>query len=99
MSLRPGIGRPWFDKYWRDVYAARDGVVREGGRVVPPPRIYDKWLSELPDGFAGERWEELKFGAREERARAFAGDSTRERLIVRERCALAKRAFLHKEKL
>lgn len=97
MSLKPGIGYTWFKKYWREVYGARDGVVRTGGRVVPPPRTYDKWLSELPDDFAVDRYEELKYEQREKRARKFSGDSTRARLEVRERCVKAKRRFLNKE--
>lgn len=98
MSLRPGIGYPWFVKYWRDVYVARDGVVREGGNVVPPPRIYDKWLSELGEEGAW-KMESLKFGDRPLRGRGYRGDSTSARLEVRERCALAKERFLKRSKL
>lgn len=42
MSLKPGIGRAWFERYWREVYPV-DRVVVEG-RELPPPRAYDKWL-------------------------------------------------------
>lgn len=47
MSRNPGIGSQWFEKYWTDVYAARDGVVLPGGVTVPPPRYYDKKLEAL----------------------------------------------------
>jgi hypothetical protein len=95
MSLKPGIGYPWFEKYWRDVYVARDGVVRPGGSVVPPPRIYDTWLSEMDPA----RLEELKFGERPLKGRSFVGDSTKVRLETRERCALAKERFMKRSKL
>lgn len=37
MSLKPGIGKTWFEKYWREVYEARDGIVQQGGKQIPPP--------------------------------------------------------------
>lgn len=48
-SLRPGIGAGWFARYWRDVYLARDGVVREG-KTIRPPRYYDILLDKLGNG-------------------------------------------------
>lgn len=95
MSLRPGIGYTWFRKYWRDVYGVRDGIVQAGGNVIPPPRIYDRWLSELDDA----RLEQLKFGERPLRGRSFVGDSSSVRLEVRERCALAQERFLRRKLL
>lgn len=99
MSLKPGIGYTWFQKYWREVYGVRDGIVLQGGNVMPPPRTYDKWLSELPDDFAGERWEQLKYGERAERAQEFGEDTTKARLETRERCAVAKQRFLNRRTL
>lgn len=46
MSTKPGIGRPWWDKYGRETYIARDGVVLEGGKVVRLPRYYDQLVPE-----------------------------------------------------
>lgn len=84
MSLRPGIGLEWFKKHWTDVYAARDAIVLPGGMHVPPPRYYDKKLEEhIP---------ELRDVKRRDRVlRAFANrlDSTPQRLLVREACAVA----------
>lgn len=42
MSRNPAIGRPWIERYWRDVYP-RDYVVVEG-KEYKPPRYYDRWL-------------------------------------------------------
>lgn len=46
MSLKPGIGKRWIEKYWPEVYRARDAVVKQGGHSQRPPRYYDKWLAE-----------------------------------------------------
>lgn len=40
MSRRPGIGRVWFDKYYKDVYSS-DKVVFKGLKIQPP-KYYDK---------------------------------------------------------
>lgn len=40
MSLRPGIGKPWFDRYWRDAYPS-DYLVIDGLKTKPPA-YYDK---------------------------------------------------------
>jgi len=41
MSLKPGIGQVWFDKFYNDVYPS-DGITMRGGRRIKPPRYYDK---------------------------------------------------------
>lgn len=41
MSRRPGIGREWFLKYWRDVYP-NDFCVTADGHLKKPPRYYDE---------------------------------------------------------
>lgn len=43
-SLKPGIGVPWLERYYRGV-AARDSVVING-MEVRPPRLYDKWMEK-----------------------------------------------------
>lgn len=43
MSLRPGIGRSWIEKFWRDVYP--HGYVVVDGSKMPAPRYYDKWFA------------------------------------------------------
>lgn len=87
MSLRPGIGSRWFEKYGSYV-AAHDRVVTKG---VPakPPRYYDTLLERSdPD-----RMEELK-QARAELAKLGYADQTNERLAVREVVTKAKLSTL-----
>lgn len=50
VSRMPGIGKPWFDKYWSDVYPSDFVVLR--GRQVRPPLYYDRLYSKMdPLGF------------------------------------------------
>lgn len=51
MSRRPGIGKPWFDRYKGDVFPSDEVVIR--GRAMRPPKYYDR-LFELayPSDFA-----------------------------------------------
>lgn len=44
MSRRPGLGRTWFERYWRDVYPKDE--VTLGGKTFKPPRFYDQLLRE-----------------------------------------------------
>lgn len=46
-SRMPALGRPWVERYWRDVYP-RDYVVMDGARMKPP-RYYDKWMDAEHD--------------------------------------------------
>ena len=43
MSLRPGIGAEWYERYAADV-RVRDSVIMPGGRQVKIPRYYDRLL-------------------------------------------------------
>lgn len=87
MSLNRGIGYAWFEKYWRDVFAARCGVVMPGGSTVPPPRYYMDLLAQL-DGFLRDDKDFERYC----NAQKFADDCTPARLRDREVCALAKEA-------
>lgn len=92
MSLKPGIGYTWFQKYWKEVYLARDGVVLQGGRTVPSPRYYDQLLVDTcPD------LKESKDFERYLKSQDFAADCTVDRLAVREQCAKAKLRFLRRD--
>lgn len=85
MSLKPGIGYGFFQKYWREMHSARDGVVLPGGRTVPSPRYYhDKLLEIDPDL---REWRDY---TRYINSKNFAADCTPERLATREKCALAR---------
>jgi hypothetical protein len=86
MSLNPGIGATWFKKYWREVFAARDGCVLPGGAKVPPPRYYDKLLDK-DDGFLKESIDYQRYL----NMVANCDQGTPERLRVRENVALARK--------
>lgn len=45
MSRRPGIGRPWFDKFGVETY--RDDSVVVSGVAVRPPRYFDNLFEEV----------------------------------------------------
>lgn len=75
MSLKPGIGAPWFDKWYED-FLSRDYVVMRG-RKMRAPRYFDRLaLRAFP-----ERAEAL-FALRPDPARM--ADNSRRRLAVRE---------------
>ncbi|QCQ85044.1 replication initiator protein [Blackfly microvirus SF02] len=83
MSLKPGIGATWFDKYQGDVLH-RDAVVVDGVETRIP-RYYDKrFFAAHPTA------EDLVKRVRVERALAVASDNTPDRLRVREIVSLAK---------
>lgn len=77
MSLKPGIGAGWFDKYKDRTYTFDSVVVN--GVECKPPKYYDRLFEkERPDEF-----EDLKF-LREQDAKERAGDNTDPRLVVKE---------------
>jgi len=92
MSLKPGIGRPWFDRFWRDVYLARDGCV-VNGKVLPSPRYYDTLL-ESRDPLLSTDKEFDRYVNSEQ----FKDDCTIERLAVREQVTKARLSFNDKRK-
>lgn len=52
MSLKPGIGAGWFEKFKGDVFP-HDEVVSKGGRRFRPPRYFSTLFErEDPEGFA-----------------------------------------------
>lgn len=92
MSLKPGIGQAWFDKYMSDVYPADQVVVR--GKKCRPPRFYDgKFKKLFPDTF-----DDIQY-ARELEGRSRFEDNTLERLAVKEKVALAKLSLLKRKLL
>jgi hypothetical protein len=87
MSLKPGIGQTWLDKYMSDVYTEDQVVVR--GKKCRPPRFYDnKFKLKFPEEF-----DMIQF-AREMEGRSRAEDNSLERLAVKEKVALAKLSLL-----
>jgi len=87
MSLKPGIGSSWFERYQADVFPA-DEIVHDG-RPHRVPRYYDQKFEAI----CAEEMQKIKL----KRARAAGvhqADQTYERLKVREGVAQARaRAF------
>lgn len=73
MSLKPGIGANWLEKYEKDVFPS-DTLVLDG-KILKPPRYYDQKFGEKNP----EALEEIKT-ARMKRAERFKHDNTPDRL-------------------
>jgi len=77
MSLKPGIGEKWYQKYKSDLYPGDFAIMNH--REVKIPRYYDKMYDLESDDF-----EEIR-ALRKENARKHLRDNTPERLAVREK--------------
>jgi len=87
MSLKPGIGSVWFDRWKADVYP-HDYVIVNGVKVRPP-KYYDKRLTRLDsDAMA------LVSLSRDVKGRAHFEDNSDERLLVKETVHKARSRFL-----
>jgi hypothetical protein len=83
MSLKPGIGADWLEKYESDVYPHDYVVVK--GRKFKPPRYYDKlYASKNPYEF-----EEIQH-SREKRGKLKSEDNSPARLHAKEVVQLDK---------
>jgi hypothetical protein len=82
MSLKPGIGAGFLDRYFGDVFP-RD-FVRVDGRKHKVPRAFNKLL-KVRDGFLLDELQEKRI----KRAELRAADCTPERLAVREQIRIA----------
>lgn len=83
MSLRPGIGAKWYDKFHNDVYP--DGMVVVNGVRCQAPKFYDrKFKKEDPEGF-----EELEL-QRELYRQTHIQEYKPERLLAKERVLKAR---------
>lgn len=92
MSLKPGIGSRWLDKYKSDVYP--NDYVIVNGRKCKPPRYYDsKYATENPYEF-----DELQF-ERQLKSQLYLDDNTPDRLKVKEQVTLAKLSKLKRNKV
>lgn len=79
MSLRPGIGYSWFQKYYADVFP--DDYVIVDGQRRRTPRYYTNLLRRLdPDEYARIKEKRMQNMLKN------AEDNTYERLSVREEC-------------
>ena len=85
MSLKPGIGATWLQKYNTDVYP--EGTVVSRGNKGKSPKFYDKkYKKEKPLEYEDMLYERHK--------RVQPGEHTKERLAVKETVAKAQIAFL-----
>lgn len=81
MSLKPAIGRDWFEKYHCDIFPSDEVIIE--GRKRPMPRYYEKLLKEInKDGV-----QDMK---RTRKKNLNFSDCTPERLKAREQCAKNK---------
>lgn len=87
MSLRPGIGAEWLEKYWRDLYTVHDAIIVDG-KKKRIPRYFDKKMDDLVPLLM----DDVEF-QRQLKAEVFAADNTPERLAVREQVEIARRNF------
>lgn len=91
MSLKPGIGGSWFDKYSSDVYGAGDYVVINGRRCKPP-RYFDKLYKRLDEDAFGELKESREFRAYPKRS-----ENMPSRLAAREKVQKAAISTLRRK--
>lgn len=91
MSLKPGIGRTWFEKFGVDVFP-QDSVVMDG-KKHSVPKYYDRLLA-LQDAFVSDDVEYDRIM----KAAAHVDDCSPERLAVQEHVARA-RLSLSKRKI
>lgn len=84
MSRRPGIGKPWLEKYLSDVFP--DDFVLMRGKKLKPPKFYNaQYERAYPSDY-----EKLKI-ARKRAAEKHAANNTRDRLDARE--------YIHHQKI
>lgn len=90
MSLKPGIGADWYEKFKDDVYPHDYVVVN--GKKCRPPKFYDrKFADDFPYEFDQLVWQ------REREAKALLSDNTDERLAVKEKVVVAKLSRLKRK--
>lgn len=87
MSLKPGIGARWLDRFVTDVYPS--GLMVVNGMQVKPPKYYDRRFRRMDlDAF------EVLCAERDALARANFSDNTDARLAVKEQVTAARVGFL-----
>lgn len=91
MSLKPGIGARFFEKYMSDILP-NDYVISDGFKI-PVPKYYDKLYEKQGGDLESIKWEREKF------AKTVADNNTPERLAVREEVQQAKLRQLRRSEL
>lgn len=92
MSLKPGIGRYWLEKFHEDVYP--EGEVVSRGRLVKPPRYYE---NVARDAYFTPREFKALQGKRLRLSEEKFEDNSTSRLGVREHVAEARFKLFHRE--
>lgn len=87
MSLKPGIGKTFLEKYKSDIYP--NGTMIINGSKQKPPRYYEKWYAELEP----LKYEELQY---ERLLKVNYDDQTKQRLSDAETVLKAK--LTHKKR-
>lgn len=87
MSRRPGIGRPWLERYGKEVYDFDRVVIR--GQKMKPPKSYDQILKTTDPSLYRRIQLDRKLAADEH-----AENNTPDRLVVRSELQHAKADFL-----
>lgn len=88
MSLKPGIGKSWFDKYAKTDLFPHDNVVSRGVKSKPP-RYYDILRERVdPEGFAKAK------EARREMGEEISDNVTFKRLATRLKCLESRTRLL-----
>lgn len=82
MSLKPGIGKGWFDKFNSDVYPSDEVIMN--GKKMKPPKYYDRQYELL----SPLEMDEIKH-ERYKNSNKYLLDNTPSRLMVREQVQLA----------
>jgi hypothetical protein len=89
MSLKPAIGKTWYDTYKRDCYPS--DFITHKGKKFRVPKYYDKlYKEENPEG-----WTQIK-KQRVEKGIEWEHETTPERLKTRETCVVARLDHLHR---
>ncbi len=83
MSLKPAIGKDWYEKYSTDCFPS--DFITCKGKKLKIPRYYEKLLRETEN----DAYESLK-KERKRTAETHAENNTPERLLTREKCLKAK---------
>lgn len=88
MSLKPGIGGDWFEKFHAETYVHDSVVLR--GRLMKPPKYYDKLLekrdSDTRDYISATRYNQSLDNP----------DGSSDRLRVREMCTRARLSLVRR---
>ena len=84
MSLKPAIGKTWFDEFETDCYPSDESIIK--GKKTSNPKYYDTLYATSK----GEKALQKIKRARIKKAKLHSEDQTPQRLRVREICAKAK---------